>query len=204
MMNSLQRRRRYRQVARAEGQDQTRSALLDAARREFLAGRFERVSLEQLAGAAGVTKQTLLRHFGSKDGLLEASAQRERERIAAHRFQAPAGDVPGSVENLLAHYEQEGELALTIGALADRGGVLGQIAADAKRLHYEWVEHAFAQQLACVRGAARKRRRAALIAVCDVTTWRVLSHDLGLSEAEVRRTLIEVIDGLVAGRGRDR
>lgn len=196
-------RRSYRQVARAQGQERTREALLDAAEQTFFAGRFEDLALEELAAEAGVTKQTLLRHFGSKEGLLEASAQRGRERIGAQRFDAPAGDVPGVVDNLLEHYEQDGERALALGALEGRGGVLGEIVAQAKQLHYEWVEHAFAPQLSHVRGRARARRRAVLIALCDVCTWRLLSHDLGLPRSEVRRTLIEAIAGLVDdGSGR--
>lgn len=202
-MKSSGGRRRYRQVARAEGQQRTREALLDAAEREFFAGRFENVSLEELAARAGVTKQTLLRHFGTKEGLLEASARRGRERIAAQRFGAPAGDVAGAVDNLLGHYEQQGEGALALGALEGRDAVLGEVLASAKQLHYAWVEHAFAPQLERVRGRVRARRRAALIALCDVQVWWLLVHDLGFSRAEVRRTLIEVIERLLDdGSGR--
>lgn len=188
-------------MARAEGRQRTRDALLEAAEHEFFAGRFESVSLEELAARAGATKQTLLRHFGTKEGLLEASALRGRERVAARRFRAPAGDVTGAVDNLLEHYEQDGQRALAIGALEGRGGVLGDVLAHAKQLHYEWVEHAFAPQLERLRGGARVRRRAALIALCDVQVWRLLAHDLGLSRAEVRRTLIEAIERLVNDGG---
>jgi AcrR family transcriptional regulator len=193
----LQGTRGYRQVARAQGQERTRAALLDAAEREVFAGRFETVSLEDLAAAAGVTKQTLLRHFASKDGLLEASALRARDRIGAQRFRAPAGDVAGVVDNLLEHYEQEGKRSLALAALAGRGGALGDVLARAKELHYAWVEHAFAPQLERLRGRARLRRRAALIALCDVHTWWLLTHDLGLPRAEVRRTLIEALQRLL-------
>lgn len=189
--------RGYRQVARAHGQERTRAALLDAAERAVFAGRFEIVSLEELAAAAGVTKQTLLRHYASKEGLLEASALRARERIAAQRFRAPAGEVAGVVDNLLEHYEQDGERSLALAALEGRGGAIDDILARAKQLHYAWVEHAFAPQLERLGGRARGRRRAALIALCDVHTWRLLAHDLGLPRAEVRRTLIETLERLL-------
>lgn len=194
-------KRQYRQVARAQGQQRTGEALLDAAEHEFFAGRFEIVSLEELAAGAGVTKQTLLRHFGTKEQLLEASALRGRERIAAQRFQAPAGDIAGAVDNLLEHYERDAERALAIGALDGRGGVLGEIAAHAKQLHHEWVEHAFAPQLERLSGRERGRRRAALIALCDVHVWRVLAHDLGLPRSEVRRTLIDALERLLNDGG---
>ncbi|MBV9196839.1 MAG: TetR/AcrR family transcriptional regulator [Solirubrobacterales bacterium] len=190
-------KRQYRQVARAEGRQRTREALLDAAEHEFFAGQFENVSLEDLAARAGVTKQTLLRHFSTKEGLLEASALRGRDRIAAQRFSAAPGDIAAAVDTLLEHYEQDGERSLAIGALEGRDGVLGDLVAHAKRLHYDWVEHAFAPQLARLRGRARARRRAALIALCDVHVWRLLAHDLRLPRAEVRRTVIESIERLL-------
>jgi hypothetical protein len=36
----------------------------------------------------------------------------------------------------------------------------------------------------------------ALIALCDVHTWRLLTHDLGLARSEVRATLIDAITRL--------
>lgn len=189
--------RPYNQVARARSQQRTRDALLDAADREFFAGCWEQASLEAIAASARVTKQTLLRHFGSKEGLLEQAALRGYDRVRDERWAAPRGDVAGAVENLLDHYETTGERALRIGAL-DRGGeVLAEIGRRARQLHYDWVEHAFGSWLARFRGKGRARRRAALIALCDVHTWWLLSHELGLARVEVRATLIQAIESLI-------
>ena len=46
-----------------------RDALLDAARRVVVAGEWERMPLAELAGRAGVSRQTLYNEFGSKYGL---------------------------------------------------------------------------------------------------------------------------------------
>jgi hypothetical protein len=59
--------------------------------------------------------------------------------------------------------------------------------------HRGWVERTFAPQLAGLRGPARKRRIAALVAATDVYTWKLLRLDLGLSQAETERTLVEMI-----------
>jgi hypothetical protein len=75
-------------------------------------------------------------------------------------------------------------------AMADVGLVAGQ-------LHYDWVDHAFGAWLDRLDGPARARRRAALIALCDVHTWSLLSHDLGLSAPEVRATLIDTVRRLL-------
>jgi AcrR family transcriptional regulator len=189
--------RTYTKVARAAAQERTRSALLDAACESFFAGRWDHVSLEAIADDAGVTKQTLLRHFGSKQGLLEQAYAREFERVREQRLSAPSDDVPGAIDNLLDHYDKHGERALKLGQEA--GGAATGFAARARELHYEWVEHAFAGALADTGGAERARLRAALIVACDVQAWWILSRDLQLAREDVRTTLIMTIRRLLGG-----
>jgi AcrR family transcriptional regulator len=188
--------RSYTQVSRAEASDRTRAALLDAAGAAFFSGAWEQESLEAIAARAGVTKQTLLRHFGSKAGLLEAGARRGLESVGAQRLSAPTDDIDGAVANLLDHYEDRGEEGLKIAAM--RGdGAIAEIGRRARQLHYDWVEHAFGAWLDRGGAAERARLRAALIAICDVHTWQLLSRDLGLARPELERTLILMIRRLL-------
>ena len=46
-----------------------RAAILDAAKRLFMSQGFERVSMDQIATEAGVSKLTVYSHFGDKDSL---------------------------------------------------------------------------------------------------------------------------------------
>jgi AcrR family transcriptional regulator len=195
--------RPYRQVARARARQRTREALIAAAQSEFFAGRWEEASLEAIAASARVTKQTLLRHFGSKDGLLERAVEQGFDEVRAQRFNAPSGDVAGAVENLLEHYERWGERAIRIAAVDGLGEVAAGLGRKARQLHYDWVEHAFGSSLERLSTKDRRRRRAALIALCDVQTWRLLSHDLELSRAEVRATLIDAIESLIPEETRE-
>lgn len=48
-----------------------RNAIVTAAVRLFLASGFGAVSMDQIAAEAGVSKQTVYSHFGTKDGLFE-------------------------------------------------------------------------------------------------------------------------------------
>jgi AcrR family transcriptional regulator len=191
------RSRPYRQVARAKRQRRTREALLEAAEREFFDGHWERASLESMAANAGVTKQTLLRHFGSKEGLFEQAMARGYSQVSAQRLSAPRDDIGGAVENLLDHYEEWGERSLSIAAAGGGTGLLAAVGREARQFHYDWVQHAFGVWLDGLRGRHRAQRRAALIALCDVHTWWLLSHDLGLGRAEVRATLIGAIEALL-------
>src|SRR3954471_3557554 len=59
----------------------TRDALLDAAYDAAVAGDWTRTRMQDVARAAGVSRQTLYNEFGSKDALAEALAMREIGRF---------------------------------------------------------------------------------------------------------------------------
>jgi AcrR family transcriptional regulator len=188
--------RGYVKVARAQAEEQTRAALLSAADEAFLSGPWEHTSLEAIAAAADVSKQTLLRHFGSKDGLLEQVLLGIVDEVEKQRLSVPTNDIAGAVDNLLEHYEIRGGRAMRSANL-NMDGALADLGRHARRFHYDWVELAFGAWLGAIASTERRRLRAALIAVCDVQAWWILTHDLELSRAEVRATLILTINRLL-------
>jgi AcrR family transcriptional regulator len=188
--------RSYTKVVRAQAEERTRAALLDAADEAFLSGPWSQASLDTIARDAGVTKQTLLRHFGSKDGLLEQALSRAVAAVSEQRFSSPGNDIAGAVENLLDHYEAMGGRAMRSSNM-EVEGPLADLGRRARQFHYDWIEHAFGAWLERARPADRARLRAALIAICDVQAWWILSHDLELPRREVRATLILTISRLL-------
>ena len=191
--------RTYTKVARAEAEEHTRTTLIAAANEAFLSEPWERASLDSIAKRAGVTKQTLLRHFGSKDGLLEQMLRVAIAQVEEQRLSAPTDDIPGAVDNLLDHYEERGGRAMRSTNL-DVGGPLAELAQIARQFHYDWIDHAFGRWLTSAPSTERARLRAALIAVCDVQSWWILTHDLGLARAEVRATLILSVERLLGDK----
>lgn len=186
-------------MARARAQERTREALLEAASEEFYGDRWQKTSLEALAARAGVTKQTLLRHFGSKEGLLMQALASSASQMFDQRWSVPAGDVDGAVANLLDHYEEWGERSLRVGAWLDGGSpALAKLSQMARQVHYDWVAYVFGPWLEGLGEPGRERRRATLIALCDVHTWQLLSRDLGLPRTEVHATLTAAIEAVVA------
>jgi AcrR family transcriptional regulator len=193
-------KRPYKQVARAEARQRTREALLGAAIEELTQGHWEKASLQELARRAQVTKQTLLRHFGSKDGLLVQAMAESAVEMYKQRWSTHPGDVLDAVDSVLDHYEAWGERGLRVVEWLEGGNpAIAGLARMARKIHYDWVEYAFGPQLAHRHGEDRLRCRAALIALCDVHTWWLLSHDLGLERAAVRATLTTAIERLLAG-----
>ena len=120
--------------------------------------------------------QTVIRRFGGRQGLLAAAAERETERVRRQRDQAPVGDLPGAVRNLLDHYEELGVPVLRLLAQENRSPALRALADQGRAYHAGWCERVSAPTLSGLRGARRDHRLAQLIAVTNVLTWKLLRH----------------------------
>jgi AcrR family transcriptional regulator len=208
-MAGVERQRPYKQVARAQAQKRTRETLLQAAAEEVERDGWTQASLESVAERAGVTKQTALRHFGSKEGLLDAVIRRTSSIVVKERAEAPVGDIPGAVANLMRHYERYGEMVTRLLPYRDavvrvlpeehRPSLVQRAVDRGHEVHEEWVLRTFEPQLANldVDARARERRLAQLVAVCDVYMWKILRRDLGLSLTRTEAALVELIERLV-------
>ncbi|MGH9182846.1 MAG: TetR/AcrR family transcriptional regulator [Acidimicrobiales bacterium] len=73
----------------------TRDRIVDAALVSFAARGYEATSLDTLGAALGVRKQTVLHHFGSKEGLLDAVVERSADELAEAFEGAVAKAGPG-------------------------------------------------------------------------------------------------------------
>ncbi|MDQ3608862.1 MAG: TetR/AcrR family transcriptional regulator [Actinomycetota bacterium] len=189
-------KRPYRMVARADAALATANRVLDVALELFTARPYEDVSVEEIAQRAEVTKRTVLRHFRSKEALFLAAMERGGREEMRARDAAPAGDVAGAVANVVEHYERWGANRLRLLSQEDRIAVVAQDVEIGRRYHWSWVERTFAPLIDGLTGAARKRRVAALVALTDVYTWKLLRRDLGLSQSDTERTLVELINKL--------
>jgi AcrR family transcriptional regulator len=190
----------YRMTARQEAVDRTRERLLRAAYDLFLEQPYDRVTLEAVAGAAGVTRQTLLRHFGSKAELVVAAADWMRPREDASR-QVEPGDVRSAIGRLIGRYETIGDANVRFLELEGRIDAVHYALEHGREGHRAWIENVFAPDLARVRGRERERVVLALYAATDVMVWKLLRRDFGLSRSETEaivRRLVEGVLGTVA------
>lgn len=192
----MQNKRPYRMGARAEAAEETRLRILDAVIGLHMERYYDQISLDDVAERAGVTVQTVLRRFDSKDQLIDVASEVARERVMSQRSEAPVGDIAGVVENLVDHYEEWGDGVLRLLAQEDRVPAFRKATDAGRTLHYEWVERTFAPLLAERAGEARERLLAELVAVCDVYFWKILSRDLGLSREQTVLAMRETIIAL--------
>lgn len=189
--------RPYVMDQRARAAAATGERILDAATELFAELPYPQLTLAAVAARAGVTVQTVIRRFGDKEGLIAAGTARAMPQVMTQRGEAPVGDLTGAVENLVEHYEQAGPIALRLLAEEAASPTLAAIAADGRAYHRAWCERVFAPTLERCPAPDRVRRRAQLVAVCDVYTWKLLRHDAGLSRDQVTVALRELLAPLL-------
>ncbi|HUG17137.1 MAG TPA: helix-turn-helix domain-containing protein [Thermomicrobiales bacterium] len=192
-MNSETGKRGYQMVARAEAAAATAERIMDAAVELFLEQPSDQMRLDEVAARAGVTVQTVLRRFGSKEGLFSATVERESTRVRDERGQVAPGDVQGAIANLVEHYEELGDLVIRLLAEEDRMPGLRMITDRGRALHRDWCQTVFEPFLAPLADADRGRRLAQLVAICDVYTWKLLRRDQGLSRVQTELALVEML-----------
>ncbi|MFE0027445.1 TetR/AcrR family transcriptional regulator [Amycolatopsis sp. NPDC059021] len=190
--------RPYTMRARAAGAEQTRTRVLDAAAKLMSERLRSDIRLDDVATNAGVTVQTVLRVFGSKQKLFAAALDHVLADMAAELRQAEPGDVAGSVRTWFDHYEKYGDVVL--GNLADeRDPAVAPIVGLGRERHRAHVEAQLAPLLARYPAAGRRRLVDALVCVCDVYTWKLLRRDMGRSRAEAEATMSMMINAVLGG-----
>jgi AcrR family transcriptional regulator len=182
---------------RADATARTRERVLRAVIQLHSERFYDQITLEDIARRAGVTVQTVLRRFGSREELIDAAGAYAETVVVAQRATAPVGDVDGAAKNLLDHYEEWGPSALRLLAQEDRVPQLRALADRGRAAHYEWVDRTFAPYLV---GRSGHRLRAELIALTDVYVWKVLRLDLGLDRAKTASAWREMLRA-VLGKG---
>lgn len=191
-------KRSYRGHVQAEVAALTAQRILQAAAALYEEQWLDQITLEQVAERAGVTVQTVIRRFGSKERLVAEVGRLAYREAMQQRDEAPVGDIAGVIENLLAHYETVGKRALRTLSQEERDPVLHQLAQEGRLYHRQWVERVFAPFLLSLDPQRRVRLTAMLVAVTDVFVWKLLSQDMELDREQTAAAFQELIEALLA------
>lgn len=188
--------RPYRMSARADAAQLTADRIIDAMLARLVTTPYEHIRIEDVGADAGVTGQTVIRRFGGKPGLMNATVERELGRIAEAREAAARATPAETIRDLVVHYERYGALILKTYGEAPLVPGLPEIAARGRAFHVDWCRRVFALDPALT-PAESARRLAQVIAICDATTWRILRFDGGLDPAQTETALAEMLLPLV-------
>ena len=192
-------RRPYRMAARAEATAETRRSITEAFLALFAELHYGDLTLDLVAERAGVSVQTVIRHFGSKDGLLAFVAREVADDEAAARGATPDGDVAAAVRAVVGRYDEIGDTVLSLLAQEDRLATLRDVADTGRRFHREWIERVFARHLGGLPASERQVRRAQLVALTDIYVWKLLRRDQGFGRRRTEEAMIEMVTALLNG-----
>lgn len=191
--------RGYSQTKRAETMERSRRAILTAAQELFRdEGKFE-LPLDEVAGRAGCSERTVIRHFGSKEGLLVAAMAYAEQGVVESREARP-GDAAGSIRRLVDHYEEEGDLVLRWLSLADRYPLVRRVTESGARLHEDWVEEVFAADFKALSRGERRLRKAVVASLTDVHVWALLRRRQGLGRKATEAAILDLVEHARASR----
>jgi AcrR family transcriptional regulator len=188
--------RPYTMRARAESAAATRERILEAATAAMRTRFRPDVRLADIAAAAGVSVQTVLRTFGSRAALLDAVAEVAVADVAGEFTDVTPGDVAGIVHAYFEHYEKAGDLVVR-NITDESDPEVHEFVERGRAAHRSGIETMFAAHLRHLPPAARRRRVDALVCCLDVYVWKLLRRDLGRSRRDVERTVETMIRSIL-------
>lgn len=190
--------RPYSMENRARRAEATRQRILDAARDLFEA-KSSGFTLENVAAAAGVSVQTVLRAFGSKEALMVAAvgSLRDDHSRPVERTASPER----AVIRLFDDYEEIGDRVIRILAAEDQVTGFAEVAPLGRANHRQWTEQTFEGYLQQHPAAERERVLTALIVATDVYVWKVLRRDLRLDRPAAEAVMVRLVRGALEIQG---
>jgi AcrR family transcriptional regulator len=188
--------RTYDMASRGAAKSATRDAIVRAAIETFMTERTFAITLAPVAERAGVTVKTILRHFGSREALIDVAWSQVFDEVLAERV-APPDDPEAALDVLIEHYERRGDMALNMIADEDIDARARRMGNRGREFHRVWVEEVFGARLP-KRPAERSRLVDALVVATDVYSWKLLRIDRKLSVEDVHDRMLLMANAILA------
>jgi AcrR family transcriptional regulator len=189
--------RAYNQVARAatvkETEEQIAAAFLRLLKRRW----FDEITLDDIANEAGTTRQTVIRRYGGKSGVLAAFVENMDKLIRAGRWNTEPGDIAKAITHLVEEYEELGPWLIRTLSLEGRFSELSPGLNQGRQGHREWIAYIFAPWLDKLTPERKQERICELIAVTDVWMWQLLRNDQKLKPQKVKALFIDMVERLL-------
>ena len=162
-------------------------------------GGFDAITLQAVADRAEVSLKTVVRHFGTKEGLLTACMEVSVTREEGAR-EVAAGDIAGVVAVLSQRYEAMADYVVRNAEMEFRYPVMGAWVARTRASHKDWLARAFAPWLP-PEGPVREQRLMALYWATEIRSWWAVRHAFGQDLATAQAVLLSLLEALVAQWG---
>jgi AcrR family transcriptional regulator len=188
--------RPYAQRVRADRSHATHQRILEAVLALVAERGTAHAPLSDVAARAGVSVQTVLRRFGSAEGL-RAQALHYADALIRLERASPVGDTDAAVAAVAGQYERRADAMLALLAVETTDATARRLTTVARAAHRAWVEQVWAADLSRIADPVREELTDLLVVATDLHTWRSLRRERGLSppqtEARMRRLVRAVL-----------
>lgn len=155
------------------------------------------ITLEMIAEEAKVTKRTILRKFGSKEGLMAESLSYDPAEISTERDHAKTGDIDDILKTLLTNYENIGDAAIRTINLESELEIARKIGTKGRIQHRNWCKNVFAPFLPHPNSANFEIQLISFIAVTEIYLWKLMRKDLKLSKKKTYSVFKNMLEGVI-------
>jgi AcrR family transcriptional regulator len=200
VMKMTETKRSYQMSKRAESAAQTERdifAVTVALWRERPLGD---ITLEDIAERAGISTRTIIRRYGSKEGLFETCVKYSASDQENNRDQAKVGDIEDIIHCLLTDYEIHGDAMIRTLASEEQLEVARRVLETGRQQHRAWCEKMFAPYLPAKTDVLYEQELLAFIAATELYLWKLLRRDLKHSLSDTRRTFMRLVTSLTRKR----
>jgi len=190
-------KREYDNSKRHREAEQTKLEIVQALGRLWMKYSLTDITLDMVAEEAGVTTRTVLRKFGSRDGLLNETLNYDTGNISSDRHNAKVGDVEDILNTLLDNYETMGDAAIRTIHLEPELEIARKIGEQGRKVHRDWCKKMFAPYLPNETSSEYEIKLTAFIASTEIYLWKLMRKDLGLSKKETFQVFKRMLEGLI-------
>lgn len=196
-MTNKESKRTYQMSKRADAAAQTEKAIFSATAKLWRERPFSEITLDAIAESAGVSVRTIIRRFGSREGLFETCIKNDASDIEVDREKASVGDIEGALGYLLQDYEAYGDAMIKILAIEGQIEAAKSVLVAGRSYHREWCGRIFAPYLPSNSHPEYEQRLTAFVAATELYLWKLLRRDLGYDLAQTKQTFMALLNGLV-------
>lgn len=172
---------------------ETREMILDALVQAMAAGEVEAMTHDALARRAGVSRQTVYRHFPDRESLMTALWERLNPRFAAQGLPTEEGQLTAVLGPMYAAFDRDADL-VTVAQSTPQGRAV-RMSVKARRAR------AFRQATADATRGLDEREAVMAAAViqllCGGQAWIEMREQWGLSGEEIARACAWAISALL-------
>jgi len=193
-------KRRYNMDARAEMVTANEKRIMESIFELWKKLSLHEITLEMVARDSGVTVRTILRKFGSKEGLITACVEKDISTIKKERDTATVGDYLGALKILLKDYEQFGDAVIRTLSIEHELPIAHKILENGRDYHKDWCKRVFGPFLPNSDTAEYELKLLSFITATEIYLWKLLRRDLHKSQESTLSVFKALVEGLIDQR----